>query len=222
MDFDSVFTHNVILVFNYIIMAYISSNDITGVILAGGRSTRMGGLDKGLVELAGRPMVEYVHDALGPQVGSILISANRNREQYSGYGHPVIGDTVGDYFGPLAGIASAMRVASSKYILTAPCDSPLLPPDLAQRLSRALQGEHAEISVAHDGGRMQPIFALMQRRLLGNLLAFLAGGNRKLRLWVAEQNPTLADFSHRPEAFLNVNTPEDQAALEKKLAQGQC
>ncbi len=201
-------------------MNHSSRGIITGIILAGGRSSRMGGVDKGLVELAGRPMVEHVYNALSPQVARILISANRNQEHYSVFGDPVIKDAVGNYFGPLAGIASAMQIASTDYVLTVPCDAPLLPPDLAPRLFHALQQQGVDISVAHDGRRMQPVFALMQRQLLEDVLAFLAGGNRKLHLWVAGQNVALADFSDQPDAFLNVNTPEDQAALEEKLAHG--
>jgi molybdenum cofactor guanylyltransferase len=123
----------------------------------------MGGIDKGLVALAGEPMVAYVLAALRPQVSHILINANRNRDRYAAYGYEVVADLIGEYFGPLAGMASAMQVAVTRYILTVPCDSPLVANDLAERLGRVLVAEQAEIAVAHDGARMHPVFALLQR-----------------------------------------------------------
>lgn len=195
----------------------IAKHEITGVVLAGGRATRMGGMDKGLVMLHGAPMVEYILRGLGPQVGALLINANRNHEHYARYGHPVIADSVGDYFGPLAGMASAMQAAKTPYILTVPCDSPLLPPDLVQRLAAALARAHAEISVAHDGERAQPVFTLLKRDLSPSMLAYLQAGERKIDLWYAKHRLAYADFSDAPETFLNVNTPDERAALEAKM-----
>jgi molybdenum cofactor guanylyltransferase len=119
----------------------IAPRDITGVILAGGRGSRLGGVDKGLVPLHGRPLIEHVIDALRPQVGALLISANRNRDIYASYGYPVIADVMGDYDGPLAGMLSAMRAAGTAYILTTPCDAPSIPADLARRLAEALDSK---------------------------------------------------------------------------------
>lgn len=195
----------------------ITTQEMTGVILAGGRATRMGGIDKGLVMLRGAPMVEYILKILRPQVGALLINANRNPEQYARYGHPVVGDMIGDYFGPLAGMASALKAAGTTYLLTVPCDSPLLPADLAQRLAAVLVRERAEISVAHDGERPQPVFALLRRDLLPSLLAYLQAGERKIDLWYAKHRLVYADFSDAPETFVNVNTPDERAALESKL-----
>jgi molybdenum cofactor guanylyltransferase len=200
--------------------AEIRRGQITGVILAGGRAQRMGGRDKGLIELCGRPMAEHVLTALRPQVGCVIINANRNREQYAALGCPVVADSIGEYFGPLAGTASALQAADTDYVLTVPCDSPLVPEDLALRLAQALAREGAEIVVAHDGERMQPVFALVSRSLLPSLLAYLEAGERKIDLWFARHRLALADFSDRPETFLNVNTPEERAALEDRLCGG--
>ncbi len=190
---------------------------ITAVVLAGGRARRMGGEDKGLLPLAGRPMVEHIVRALEPQVGAILINANRNLERYETLGLPVVRDRMGDFFGPLVGMASAMERALTPYLLTVPCDSPFVPADLASRLYWALTDAGAELSVAHDGERMQPVFALVDCALLPSLLAYLEAGGRKIDTWYAQHRVALADFSGRAEAFLNVNTPEDQAEVERRL-----
>ncbi len=191
--------------------------EITGVILAGGRGQRMGGDDKGLIELAGKTMAEHVIEALRPQVGALLVNANRNQEAYARLGYPVFPDLVGNYFGPLAGMASALQHAGTPYVVMAPCDSPLVPDNLVQRLYRALDQERAEISVAHDGNRMQPVFVLLRCSLLESIQTFLEQGERKIDRWYAQHETAMADFSDKPETFLNVNTPEDRKALEEKL-----
>jgi molybdopterin-guanine dinucleotide biosynthesis protein A len=191
---------------------------ITGVILAGGRARRMGGLDKGLTPFAGRPLVAWVIEALAPQVGALLISANRNREAYAAFGHPVIADDIEGFQGPLAGIASAMDAARTPWILTAPCDGPFLAPDLAGRLLSALALEDAEIAVAFDGERIQPVYALIPVSLAPSLRGFLAAGDRKTGRWCARHRTALADFSDRPECFANVNSEEDAALLMQRPA----
>jgi molybdopterin-guanine dinucleotide biosynthesis protein A len=190
---------------------------VTAVILAGGRGRRMGGEDKGLLAVAGRPMVEHVLCAVRPQVAAVILSANRNRERYATLGHPVVADAVGDFWGPLAGVASAMQVAGTPYLLTVPCDAPLVPSDLAERLYRAVRGEGAEIGVVHDGVRMQQAFALLSCGLLADLLAYLDAGGRKVEAWLARHRLAMADFSGRAEAFANLNTPGELAALESRL-----
>jgi molybdenum cofactor guanylyltransferase len=195
----------------------VATAEITGVILAGGRARRMGGIDKGLIALNGRPMVELVLAAVRPQVGTLMINANRNLEDYGRYGLPVIPDRMGDYFGPLVGMASALEVSTTPYLLTVPCDSPLIPADLAARLYRALHDGNAQISVVHDGERMQPVFALLHRDLLPSLLAYLDAGGRKIDTWYAQHRVALADFSDRPELRCNVNTPDEQARVEQRL-----
>lgn len=190
---------------------------VTGVILAGGRARRMGGTDKGLHPLAGRPMIEYVLDALRPQVDSLLINANRNRDAYARYGYPVISDETGDFPGPLAGMAAAMAQARSGSILTVPCDGPWLPADLAPRLAQARAEAKVPICMAHDGERDQPVFALLDCALLPSLRTYLAEGGRKIDRWYAQCGVATADFSDCPEVFINVNTPEDSARVAARL-----
>ncbi len=194
-----------------------STPRITGVILAGGRGSRMGGQDKGLLEWHGRPLVEYLLEALQPQVDAILINANRNQARYQQYHYPVISDELSDYQGPLAGFAAAMQAAQTDYILTIPCDAPELAADAAARLLTALQREQAEIAVAHDGERLQPVHALLPVSLLPSLQAFLAKGDRKIDLWYAQHRMVSVDFSDCRSTFRNINTPQQQAELEQQI-----
>ncbi len=194
-------------------------NDVTGVVLAGGRGRRMGGIDKGLAKLAGKPMMAHVLDGLRRQVGSVIINANRSIDEYARFGYPVIPDIIGDYSGPLAGMATALQNAATPYVLTVPCDSPLVAGDLAERLYTTLLNEDAEISVAHDGERLHPVFALMQRELLPSLRAYLAAGERKIDRWFEQHRLAISDFSDEPDCFLNVNSPGERAALELKLVE---
>ena len=195
----------------------IPVNDISAVILAGGKARRMGGEDKGLIELNDRPMLDYIISALRPQAGDIIINANRNRERYRAFGYPVIEDMLGDYFGPLAGMATGMQAAARPFMLAVPCDSPFIPAHLAATLYHAMRNENTGLSVAHDGERMQPVFALLNCKLLPDLLAYLDEGGRKIDTWYARHRPALADFSQSAEMFLNLNTPEDKARLEKMV-----
>jgi len=193
------------------------SNNITGIILAGGRASRMDGRDKGLVDLAGRPMIEYVLEAIAPQVSEVLINANRNMEIYENYSRQVIPDSTGDYAGPLAGFAAGLAAAATELVLTVPCDGPWVPLDLVSRLKQQLEQSSSKICVAHDGERMQPAFALLRREALPEIQSYLDGGDRKLGLWVKQQEPAIADFSDHPEAFINVNTPDEKARVERQL-----
>jgi molybdopterin-guanine dinucleotide biosynthesis protein A len=191
---------------------------ITAVVLAGGRATRMGGQDKGLVPLAGKPMVAWVIAALAPQAGRLLINANRNLAAYAAFGCEVVPDAEGGFLGPLAGLAAALDVADTPFVLTAPCDSPLVAPDLAARLHAASVQSGAEIAVAHDGERLQPVFALYRREVAPSLTAYLAGGGRKIDRWYAAHSLVEVDFSDRKESFLNVNDPAGREALEARMA----
>jgi len=198
--------------------------DITGVVLAGGRGRRMGGEDKGLVRVHGEAMVVHALRGLAPQVGELLVNANRNQERYAELGGcDVVADADGNYAGPLAGMASAMQRATTRYILTVPCDSPLLIPSLGERLFGALAADDAEISVAHDGTRMQPVFALLDCALRQSIVDYLASGERKIDTWYAQRRLALADLADYPDMFLNINTPEDRVLLEGRLAgQSRC
>ena len=195
-------------------MTALARSNITGVILAGGQARRMGGVDKGLLELRGKPLAAHVIAALEPQVENIIISANSGIDRYAGFGYPVVADILPDHPGPLAGIASAMLAATTDYILTVPCDTPLLPPDLVLRLSSTLTRDHAEVCTVHDGMRIQPLFTLLRRELAASILNYLNQGDKKVELWLQRQKLALADFSDQPAAFYNINTREELMAIE--------
>ena len=192
--------------------------DTTALVLAGGRALRMGGQDKGLVELAGRPMVGWVAECLRPQVGSVLVNANRNLQAYRALGYPVVSDATDQYLGPLAGMASGLAAMQTAYLVTAPCDSPLVAGDLVARLHAVATVTGAEIVVAHDGQRLQPVFALLARHLLQSVQRYLEGGERKIDRWYSLHRMETADFSDCPQTFLNVNEPAERLALERELA----
>ena len=192
----------------------INKSDITGVILAGGQARRMQGQDKGLVLLNSKPMIEYVIESLQPQVGELLINANRNQDIYSEYGFDIVSDELSGYHGPLAGMASALNKVTTPYMLTAPCDSPFIADDLAERLIKALETENADISVAHNGERMQPVFCLLKKELLSSMNDFLNLGERKIDKWFKQHKLAIADFSNNPKTFDNLNTIEDIQSIE--------
>jgi len=194
----------------------LNKHNVTAVILAGGKGRRMEGKDKGLVELANRPLIEYVIDAIKPQVETIILNANRNQEQYSQYGYPVISDALLDYQGPLARFISALKSSTSRHIVTLPCDGPFLPKDLVERLIFALTDNEAEIAVAHDGDRMQPVYSLIPATLINSLSSFLDTGERKIDLWYKLHRVALADFSDCPETFRNINTAEQRDTLQNE------
>jgi molybdopterin-guanine dinucleotide biosynthesis protein A len=186
---------------------------ITGVILAGGRGTRMGGADKGLVAYDGRPLVEHVIERLRPQVDTLLINANRNIDAYARYGYPVVRDTalpgVDIHPGPLAGMLTALMYATTKHVVTVPCDAPQLPGDLVPRLVAARKETGARACYAHGGDRAHFVCALLSRSLAESLRTFLQRGERKTEYWLREIGAVAADFSDRPGAFHNVNSSED-------------
>lgn len=190
---------------------------VTGLVLAGGLGRRMGGEDKGLVPLAGRPMIEHVLEALRPQVGAVLVNANRNRERYARYGHPVVADTLDGFLGPLAGVLSALPHVATEFVVTVPCDAPLVARDLVQRLHAACVSQQADIAVASDGERRQPVFLLLRARVAPALAAYLAGGGRKIDAWFEQVRVAEADFSDQPDTFVNVNDPGERERVESRL-----
>jgi len=187
---------------------------ITGIVLAGGRARRWNGEDKGLIPVAGKPMIEHVLDTLAPQCDDIVISANRNLKAYAKYGWQVVQDQLSDFPGPLAGLAAGMQVANTDWVVLTPCDTPLLGKDLVGRLWRVLASQGGNVAAAHDGQRAQPAFALVHCSLLPDLMDYLSSGERKVDPWLARQQRVYADFSDCPEAFLNVNSAADRAELE--------
>lgn len=198
-------------------MCSIVSQQITAVILAGGRSSRMNTQDKGLIQLNQKPLIEHVIEAIENEVSNILISANRNQETYQKFvRNPVIEDNTTDFQGPLAGLAKAMEVAQTPYILMLPCDCPMVGAALLTTLKNQLAEQNAQICVAHDGERLQPTFALLKTDLLESLLAYLAAGDRKIDLWYQQHQLTIADLSQYQDFFVNLNTPRDYAFLTQK------
>jgi molybdopterin-guanine dinucleotide biosynthesis protein A len=187
--------------------------NITGVVLAGGKARRMGGEDKGLISYQGRPLVAPALEALRLAAGTVLINANRNGQEYARFGHPVICDLTGTFDGPLAGLLSALRSARTDYVLTVPCDCPFVDGALLGRLYSRLMATGSEVCVAHDGERIQPMFLLAQRRLAGDLAAYLESGQRKVENWLRSHPLALADYSDHPELFVNINTREELSAL---------
>jgi molybdenum cofactor guanylyltransferase len=198
-------------------MHTLTQAQVTAVILAGGMGKRMGGQDKGQLEFNGQPLIEFILDAIRPQVATVLINANRHQQEYALYDYPVISDDLQGYQGPLAGFAAGLNTANTEYIVTVPCDSPIIAPDLVARLISALLRDAAEIAVAHDGQRLQPVYALIPKRLLPGLQQYLARGDRKIDLWYAQHKIALADFSDEPRTFMNINTPDDRQRLEQEV-----
>jgi molybdenum cofactor guanylyltransferase len=192
----------------------ISRQDITAVILAGGQGRRMGGQDKGLIELDGKPLASILIERLQRQGVDIVINANRNHAQYQQFGFPVISDQLADYQGPLAGFASAMAAVDSEYILTLPCDGPLLVDDYVARFIDAQSAGATPLAVAFDGERLQPVHALLATNLLPDLITFLDSGDRKIDRWYAHYDYARVDFSDCIDMFRNINTPADKASLQ--------
>lgn len=194
-------------------MQSIQKNNITAVILAGGQGRRMGGQDKGLIEFEGRPIIELLVDQLSRQDVDIVINANRNQETYQQYGYPVISDELADFQGPLAGFAVAMANVETDYILTLPCDGPLLAANFVDLFIEGQSDQQTSICVADDGERLQPVYALIKVDLLEDLLAFLESGDRKIDRWYAQHDFTRIDFSKHKAMFGNINKPEDYSSL---------
>jgi molybdenum cofactor guanylyltransferase len=191
--------------------------EITGVILAGGRGARMGGQDKGLISLNGRPMVQHVIDRLRSQVGTLIINANRNHVLYRAYGYRVVSDQSGHYAGPLAGILSVLHAVECGWIVTAPCDVPLLSDTLVAKLIAAVKTEGTDIATAHDGERMQHGFLLLRTSLRPDVEAFLNGGERAVKRWLTRHRVAVANFSDCAEAFTNVNDSLQRQLAEMRL-----
>jgi molybdopterin-guanine dinucleotide biosynthesis protein A len=191
--------------------------DITGVILAGGLARRMGGVDKGLQLLAGRPLAAHVAERLAPQVGSLLINANRSHSEYAALGYPLLADEIPDFAGPLAGLHAALVASSTPLVLTVPCDSPYLPLDLADRLHATLLENRADLAIASATGRAHPVFCLCRASLAPQLEKFLRNGGRRVMEWCAGSGCIEVDFSDQPTAFSNFNTLDDLAADPQPL-----
>ncbi len=167
----------------------------------------MGGVDKGLQLLRGKPMAQWVLERLSPQVAEIVVNANQNAGQYARFGYRVVGDEVSGFAGPLAGLHAGMKAASHDLVVTVPCDSPFLPSDLVSRLNSFLKGK--DLAVAKTGDQPHPVFALVRKSLLPNLEAFLVGGGRKIDAWYASLKFVEVAFDDEADAFRNINTLEE-------------
>lgn len=206
----------------------MAPSDITGLVLAGGRGSRMGGVDKGLQNFNGTPLAMHAVLRLGLQVGEVLINANRNLSAYESFGVPVWPDGLADYAGPLAGFLTGLERCETPFLLTVPCDTPLFPLDLAGRLADALAADDAEIAIASapelqpDGQsalRPQPVFCLLRATLLESLVLFTQGGGRKIDAWTAQHRVVHVAFDQpgdAPDAFSNANTLAELHALEQR------
>jgi molybdopterin-guanine dinucleotide biosynthesis protein A len=182
-------------------------NGVTGIVLAGGQGRRMGGVDKGLQLLHGKPMVAAVIDRLAPQVDEILINANQNLADYGRFGHRVVPDAIGGFAGPLAGLHAGLSEARHPLALTVPCDSPFLPLDLFSRLKKAL--DQNDLAVAKTGDQPHPVFVLVRKSVRKGLEDFLAGGGRKIDAWYSTLKVVEVPFDDEADAFRNINTREE-------------
>lgn len=187
---------------------------ITGVILAGGLGRRMGGVNKGLQRLNGKPLALHVAERLAPQIDELLINVNQNIEQYAAFGYRIVADQIPDFAGPLAGLHAALSAAAHPLVATAPCDSPFLPADLVSRLFSALTATDADLAVARTFEQPHPVFCLCKRDVLPHLTEFLAGGGRKFDRWYATLNVVEVAFDDEAEAFENINTREELGRFE--------
>ncbi len=191
--------------------------NITAVILAGGMGRRMNGLDKGLVELNGRPMISYVIDVLKPNVHQVLINANRNIEEYGNLGVDVVTDSSEGFQGPLAGFEAGISRAKTPWVFTCPCDSPIQSTQLLPTMWQHIKGSDANIGLAYDGERTHPVFSLLKTSLLPSLREYLAAGDRKIDRWFAQHKLLKIDCSEFADSFINVNTDEELASAAKLL-----
>lgn len=200
----------------------LAREDITGLVLAGGQGSRMGGIDKGLVTLCGQTLAEHAIARLSPQVDSVLISANRNQDRYAATGLTVLADQLAGFPGPLAGVLAGLRACRTPFLATAPCDTPAFPLDLVERLGDALQAQHADIAMAAtrepQGLVRQPVFCLLKRQLADDLAAFLAGGDRKIDRWTARHPLAMVEFADAA-AFANANTAQELDSIADRQRQ---
>jgi molybdenum cofactor guanylyltransferase len=183
------------------------SGAVSGVVLAGGQGRRMGGVDKGLQPLRGKPMAQWALERLAPQVDEILINCNQNLDAYARFGYRLVRDEIGGFAGPLAGLHASLKAAAHPLVVTVPCDSPFLPCDLVSRLKQHLMEK--DLAVAKTGDQPHPVFSLVRRDVLGNLEAFLRSGGRKIDAWYASLATVEVSFDDEADAFRNINTLEE-------------
>ena len=191
---------------------------ITALIIAGGRGSRMGSVDKGLQLFKGMPMVAHVLERISPQVDEVIINANRSIDQYAAFGHRVVPDTIDGFAGPLAGLHVGLMQATTPLLVTAPCDSPFLPLDLVTRLHTAMELGNVDLAVAKTYDQAHPVFCLVKRDLEPHLREFLASGQRKIDKWYATLRVVEVQFDDQESAFANINTEAELRELESARA----
>lgn len=190
--------------------------EISAVILAGGKATRMGGNDKGLIEIDGQPLVKIISSQIQNQVSILLINANRNLPRYRQLGFNVVEDDLSDYQGPLAGMLAALKVIRTDWLITLPCDGPYIAKDYVEKMIGAVEESGFNIAVASNGERLQPVYALIHRKLTTSLAAYLDSGERKIDRWYKEVGFNEVVFSTSSNMFTNLNTPEELAMIENQ------
>lgn len=198
----------------------IEARQVTGLVLAGGRGSRMGGVDKGLQLHRGQPLAWHAIERLRPQVGALIVNANRHVDQYAQFGAPTVADAQADFAGPLAGMLAGLTLCRTPYLVTVPCDTPAFPSDLVQRLADALDTQGAGIAMAATRDargelQRQPVFCLMPATLRDDLADYLARGERKVDRWAARHGLVQVAFDDE-QAFFNVNTRDDLDALDPR------
>lgn len=192
-----------------------NTQTLGAVVLAGGLARRMGGEDKGLVTLNDKPMVTWVLDVVQEVASATVINANRNIERYSVFGVPVIEDVIADFQGPLAGLLSGCQHLNTDWVVMCPCDTPFIKTTLIDHLWQAVLSDEQSVFVAHDGKRLQPVFAIVRRTLAPSIKSFLERGERKIDRWYEEVGFVAVDCSKFTDMFDNINTPEQKAVAEK-------
>ncbi|HWP18737.1 MAG TPA: molybdenum cofactor guanylyltransferase MobA [Burkholderiaceae bacterium] len=198
-------------------MTHIPPEQVTGLILAGGRGSRMGGVDKGLQNFRGVPLAMHALMRLAPQVGQVMINANRNLGAYESLGAAVWPDALPDYAGPLAGFLAGLERCETPFMVTVPCDTPLFPEDLVERLGEALLARDAEIAMPRTADQVQPVFCLMRTSVIESLVRFTHEGGRKIDRWTAQHACVEVPFDDE-SAFFNANTLEELQQLERARA----
>ncbi len=198
---------------------HTQNKTVGAVILAGGLARRMGGQDKGLLTVAGRAMADWCLQAIAPQVDEVVLNANRNLAAYKAFGVPVIADKHAGNLGPLAGLSAGCQALATDFVMMCPCDSPFVSGRIVDRLGQACLDQSADIAVAHDGVRIQPVFCLINRRVLDSVNAFLQRGERKIDRWYAEQSTVEVACADLSDTFRNINTQQELQIAEQELLQ---
>jgi len=192
----------------------MTKTDITAVILAGGKASRMEGLDKGLIKLANKALIEYVINTIQQHVNQTLISANRSIDEYQQFGFPVISDDKNEFNGPLSGICEALKSCNSKYLLVLPCDCPFIAADIIEKLYRSAEENNSDVVLIHDGQYLQPLFSLISKNSLPSLEECIAAKNFKVKQWMTDQNHSIVK-DRRTMMFFNINNKNDLESAEK-------